>query len=205
MADDEDRYPNMAALFAATRRDRDYRVHQRAPDSEVVIVAPHGGCIEPGTFELADAIAASAYKFYCFEAMANGLHVTSHHFDDPACLVLVQDSDHVITLHGCQDSETMAAPDMTLSIGGRDRALGGLIQEEIEASGFSINDRPEVAGVHPLNICNRGRRAMGVQLEITRSLRDRLVETRVRPQGPFAEFVMAIDRAIQRQVRQAGR
>jgi len=204
MADDEDRYANMAALFAATCRDRDYRVHRRAASSEVAIVAPHGGCIEPGTFELADAIAARAYKFYCFEAMADGLHVTSHHFDDPACLALVEASDHVITVHGCQDSDAVAAPDLTLSIGGRDRALGGLIRQEIEVSGFAIGHRPELAGVHPLNICNRGRRGMGVQLEFTRSLRDRLMQSRPNPDGAFARLVTAIDRAIQRHVMQAG-
>jgi phage replication-related protein YjqB (UPF0714/DUF867 family) len=203
--DDEDRYPNMAALFAATRRDRDYRVHQRAADSDVAIVAPHGGCIEPGTFELADAIAARSHKFYCFEAMADGLHVTSHCFDDPACLALVQASEHVITVHGCQDSEAMAAPDLALAIGGRDLVFGGLIRDELQTHGFALGHRPELAGVHPLNICNRGRRGMGVQLEITRSLRDRLMETKTHADGTFARLVMAIDRAIQRQVRQSGR
>jgi phage replication-related protein YjqB (UPF0714/DUF867 family) len=93
---------------------------------------------------------------------------------------------------------------LTLSIGGRDRALGGLIRQEIEVSGFAIGHRPELAGVHPLNICNRGRRGMGVQLEFTRSLRDRLMQSRPNPDGAFARLVTAIDRAIQRHVMQAG-
>jgi phage replication-related protein YjqB (UPF0714/DUF867 family) len=204
MADDQDRYPNMTALFAATCGDRDYRVHRRAADSDVAIVAPHGGCIEPGTFELADAIAARAHKFYCFEAIADGLHVTSHRFDDPACLALVEASDHVITVHGCQDSGAVAAPDLTLSIGGRDQAFGGLIRDEIHAHGFAIGHRPELAGVHPLNICNRGRRGMGVQLEFTRSLRDRLMDTKTLADGAFASLVMAVARAIRQQIRRSG-
>jgi hypothetical protein len=45
---------------------------------------------------------------------------------------------------------------------------------------------------------------MGVQLEFTRSLRDRLMQSRTHPDGAFARLVMAIDRAIQRQVTKAG-
>ena len=39
--------------------DRDFRVRVRRSKSDTVIIAPHGGGIEPGTSEIAEAIAAS--------------------------------------------------------------------------------------------------------------------------------------------------
>jgi phage replication-related protein YjqB (UPF0714/DUF867 family) len=200
---DEDKFPDMGALFAAAAAGRDYRVHCRAANSDVAIVAPHGGCIEPATFELADAIAGSRYKFYCFEAIGERLHVTSTNFDCPLCLRLVETSDYVVTIHGCKDKEAGSSPDLTVAVGGCDISLGALVRENLEASGFGIGDRPELAGVHPLNICNRGRRRRGVQLELTWSLRERLLQTMTAGSGaPFAAFVQAVDRAIQQQIRQ---
>jgi phage replication-related protein YjqB (UPF0714/DUF867 family) len=202
----EDRYGNMSELFAATREHREFRLHHRAGRSGVAIVAPHGGIMEPGTFEIADAIAGARHGFYCFEALVDGLHVTSHRFDDPTCLRLVRAADHVITVHGCLDKNPHRtesdAPDLSVAIGGLDRAFGALMREEIELAGFAIGHRPELAGVHPLNICNRGRRGQGVQLELTRSLRDALVATRPTGDGSlFSTFTDAVERAIARQTR----
>ena len=193
----EDKYGNTAELFAACRASRDYRIHLRNVRSNVAIVAPHGGVIEPGTLEIADAVAGPRHKFYCFEALIDGLHVTSHHFDDPACLRLVKDADYVITVHGCLDRKDAGVSDLSVAIGGLDASFGAAIRQELEQGGFSIGHRPEMAGVHPLNICNRGNRGQGVQLEITRSLRDKLMATRSAGTGGlFAQFVAALDRVI---------
>jgi poly-gamma-glutamate hydrolase-like protein len=60
------------------------------------LVAPHGGGIEPGTSELADAIAASDLSFYTFEGLKpsgnTDLHITSTRFDEPMCLTLLASS-----------------------------------------------------------------------------------------------------------------
>ena len=193
----EDKYGNMAELFAASREGRDYRIHRREAKSNFAIIAPHGGVLEPGTYEIADAIAATRHTFYCFEALTEGLHVTSHHFDDPACLRLVKQSDYVVTVHGCHDSKASNGPDRTVAIGGLDTSFGAVIRQELEQSGIAIGHRPELAGVHPLNICNRGSRGMGVQLELTRSLRDKLMATRSAGTGGlFAGFAAALDRAV---------
>jgi len=201
MADDDDRYPNMAALFAATREGRDWRVHRRVATSEIAIVAPHGGVIEPGTIELADAMAGTHYNFYGFEAIADGLHVTSHHFDDPACISLIERSNYVVTVHGCHDSDDNGRPDLTVAIGGRDKAFGRAVRRELEEGGFAIGDSSRFPGEHPDNICNRGCRRMGIQLELSRSLRDRLMAARATGgDGPFARFAAAIDRAIRKEI-----
>jgi phage replication-related protein YjqB (UPF0714/DUF867 family) len=53
----------------------------------VAVIAPHGGGIEPGTSELATAIAGDDFSLYLFEGLksaGNGeLHITSTNFDEP--------------------------------------------------------------------------------------------------------------------------
>ena len=53
-----DTYPNFAALAQHERSGIDYRVVVRRAEPAFAIMAPHGGGIEPGTSEIADAIAA---------------------------------------------------------------------------------------------------------------------------------------------------
>jgi Poly-gamma-glutamate hydrolase len=75
------------------------------------LVAPHGGGIEPGTSELADAIAGSDLSFYTFEGLKSSgntdLHITSTRFDEPMCLTLLASSSVVVTLHGEHSTKTV--------------------------------------------------------------------------------------------------
>ncbi len=52
-----DKYPNFATLEQHERSGIDYCVLVRREEPAFAIVAPHGGGIEPGTSEIADAIA----------------------------------------------------------------------------------------------------------------------------------------------------
>ncbi len=156
----------------------DYRVYlQPRPGSAIAIVAPHGGQIELGTSEIARAIAGDEFNLYLFEGCRpsgnyEALHLTSHWFDEPRCLELLAHCDHVVTVHGCRGE---AAQVLT---GGRDEVLKADVANRLQAAGFAVRstDHPYM-GLEPRNICNRGRRGAGVQLELTRALRD---------QGPHA-------------------
>jgi phage replication-related protein YjqB (UPF0714/DUF867 family) len=55
-----------------------------------------------------------------------------------------------------------------------DKELGKRIQTGLEVAGFvvRIHDNPNLQGVDKRNICNRGRSGQGVQLELSRPLRD---------------------------------
>jgi phage replication-related protein YjqB (UPF0714/DUF867 family) len=80
-------------------------VRLRKRDGVAALIAPHGGGIEPGTSEVADAIAATDFSFYAFEGIkADGnrrdLHITSRRFDEPRCVDLVKASPQVISIHG---------------------------------------------------------------------------------------------------------
>jgi len=145
-------------------------VHRR-PESGVAVLAPHGGGIEAGTSEIARAVAGSEFNLYLFEGIRPSgnyaaLHLTSHRFDEPRCLALLSGCDHVIAIHGCRGDSPQAL------LGGLDIDLKALIHEAIGSAGIdaSLTGHPFPA-VDPRNICNRGRRGAGVQVELTSALR----------------------------------
>lgn len=125
-----------------------------------------------GHVRIARAIGGVYYRIYCFEGTkANNnthLHITSTNFDEPEGLELVSACDHVVALHGCADGEE------TIYVGGRDTALRDAIRANLDAAGFTtgIHADPNLQGTSLQNICNRGRRRQGVQLEISPDLRD---------------------------------
>ena len=167
-----DKYRNYQELRAHEQLGADFRIYTREADASVGIIAPHGGKIERGTSELAKAIAGTDYRIYCFEgAKADNnslLHLTSTNFDEPQCLQLVAGCDCVIAVHGCSEGGR------TIFLGGRDIVLRDAIRGKLAAAGFTTGIHPD-ANLHGTalgNICNRGRRKRGVQLEIGPDLRD---------------------------------
>jgi phage replication-related protein YjqB (UPF0714/DUF867 family) len=113
-----DKYRNFEQLANSEQENVDFRILCRARESNTVIVAPHGGAIEPGTSEIADAVASEDSSFYAFEGLKpdhNGdLHITSSRFDEPRCIALIESSVFVITIHG-EASDLKA-----IYLGGRD-------------------------------------------------------------------------------------
>lgn len=165
-------YECYADLALAQVEGADFKVCvQRRPGSSVAILAPHGGNIEAGTSEVARAVAGSQFNLYLFEGIRESgnyaaLHLTSHRFDEPRCLELLAGCDHVITVHGCRGD----IPQVLL--GGLDAELKEKVCAAITAAGIEARvDGHGFRAVHPRNICNRGRRGTGVQLELTSALR----------------------------------
>jgi phage replication-related protein YjqB (UPF0714/DUF867 family) len=175
----------------------DYRIQVREALSPIAVMAPHGGEIEPGTLELADAVAGIEYAFYAFEGKkpkGNGaLHITSTSFDEPIALRLVRKSRIVLALHGCEGLEEK------VHLGGRDEDIKARIKEELEKRGFAVEEeaKPAWQGRHSQNICNRGQTGRGVQLELTRSLRKKMFTSLEKRDGnnrteTFRSFVSAL-------------
>jgi len=165
-------YGCYADLAKGQTEGADFQVRiERNPESSVAILAPHGGAIEAGTSEIARAVAGLEFNLYLFEGTRrsgnyHALHLTSHLFDEPRCLGLLSGCDHVIAIHGCRGD----TPQVLL--GGLDAALKARIAEAILAAGIDARlAGHKFRAVHPRNICNRGRRGAGVQLELTSALR----------------------------------
>ena len=168
-----DKYANYIELKSMEQEGRDFRVVIREkPHSTTVIIAPHGGGIEPGTSEIAERIAAEKFSLALFEGMkSNGnsiLHVTSTNFDEPKCLALVQSAQNVVAIHGEESNQSI------VYIGGADIELGESICSSLKEYGFQVDNHNNfgLQGTSINNICNRGIRERGVQLELARGLRE---------------------------------
>jgi phage replication-related protein YjqB (UPF0714/DUF867 family) len=167
-------YSSFKELANCEVEGQDYRIRIELRDPRVLILAPHGGRIEPATVEIAEAIAGTNYSFYAFEGLKrdgnNVLHIESHLFDEPRALKAVEKADVVIAVHGQIDRK-----DGFIMAGGLGTHLRSEIERQLETSGFLTRLPAEgLMGTDPQNICNRGKLRQGVQLEISRKARDLL-------------------------------
>jgi phage replication-related protein YjqB (UPF0714/DUF867 family) len=139
-------------------------------------MAPHGGGIEPGTVDVADAVAAGDHTFYAFKGLKArgnaGLHINSNRFDEPVGVRAAAAARVVVTIHGSRDMEAV------VHVGGKNRVLKERIVAALNRAGFqaAICETPGLRGIQAENICNRCRSGAGVQLEISRGMREKLFE-----------------------------
>ena len=167
----QDRYGCFADLANHEEKNRDYKISASDVGSIITVIAPHGGRIEPGTSDIARKIASQRFNYYCFEGIKEKnnarLHITSHHFDEPTAVKMVARSIVVVTIHACTGNERF------VHLGGLDKPLKEAIADELGAKKIVVLKGPDrFNGINPHNICNRGASKKGVQLEISRGLRD---------------------------------
>lgn len=167
-----DKYHDFRHLAANETLNKDYKIFVRDLGADITIIAPHGGCIERGTSVIADKIAGNIYNYYSFCGIKSNrnsdLHITSHHFDEPRAMRLVLKSKLVIAVHACIDKEEV------IHMGGLFKDLKNHISTLLETAGIRVSMQTKrYPGRHPDNICNKGLLKKGVQLEISRGLRDR--------------------------------
>lgn len=234
-----DLYPSNTALYAdpglaeGTDYARRYRRHGLFDDSEAatapvpqtVVVAPHGGGIEPGTSELCLAIAGyhpaslagtppvgPVYDYWMFEGIRStgnaGLHVTSTNCDDPAARSFCAGARRAVTLHGCTEGQAgVPSGSQAVLVGGRDATFKSVLCEEFAAVGLWAIDaagNEALKGDNVQNIVNRTLLGMGAQLEITTAMRTAMFGTNTRAQrkntttATFWAFVAAARTAIAR-------
>jgi phage replication-related protein YjqB (UPF0714/DUF867 family) len=212
MADIEGRNPELnqkgihlltepySSFFQINRSEREghsYQIISIQRSSGLVILAPHGGGIEPGTSELAKAIAGDSFSLYCFEGLiAEGsyrLHIPSTNFDEPLCLKLLETAAMTAALHGCEDR----AP--AVYVGGLHTQLVDLVDTTLKQAGFpsQVDRTGHHSGRDPRNICNRNTIGKGLQLEISHGLRRQFFAGLTRSQRSqttpaFAHFVEAL-------------
>ncbi len=186
-------YRNFEELKEREVEGRDYQIRINLMEGPVLVMAPHGGKIEPGTTEIAEAIASHNYSFYSFEGLkadrSSNLHIESHLFDEPRALRAIEWVDIVISVHGQLDQE-----EGFVMIGGLNDRLCSEIRRQLEVVGFQTRPPTKgLEGIDPMNICNRGRLKSGIQLEISRKIRDSLRTNR----NQLQSFANAVRRAIQ--------
>ena len=165
-------YKSFADLAKAQVEGTDYRVFVRpSVHSAIAVIAPHGGNIEQYTSNVARLVAGMDLNLYLLEGIRQtgnyaALHLTSHRFDEPRCLALLSNCDHVVAIHGCGGDAHQVL------LGGLDRPLKQAIAQAVAEVGVEVlMDGHQFPAVDPMNICNRGRRGVGAQVEMTLGLR----------------------------------
>ena len=167
-----DQYQSFFELDQNERAGLDFQIRTRRGPSGIVVMAPHGGNIEPGCSEMAEACAAEEHSFYAFEGLKPRgnwrLHIASTQFDEPTCLQLLQQSTTAIAIHGCRQ------PDDRICLGGLDAAQAERIGRFLQEAGFKTGSKDGIQGRSRHNICNLCGSGMGVQLEVPFALRCRM-------------------------------
>lgn len=192
------RYTSYEALRLEKEQGIDYDIHTLNRRSPLVIAAPHGGGIEPGTSEIALALAGQEYSYYVFDGLGergnHELHIASTDFDEPRCLELLQNACLVLTVHGCRGGHEV------VYVGGLDKGYMSSLEIALSGAGFCVDiDDSRRSGKSPSNICNRSRSGMGVQLEISLGMRRKMFkglrqEQRVETTPVFDRFITAVRR-----------
>jgi phage replication-related protein YjqB (UPF0714/DUF867 family) len=165
-----DRYSSFEELARVEQDGVDYRRVIKMRSSGLIILAPHGGGIEPGTSEIAAALAGEDHSLYLFEGLkpvdSFSLHLSSVNFDEPECLKMVHLARAALAVHGCEDPHPLAY------VGGRNTRWIDHLLKALAAGGFpAVLDRTNHSGRQPANICNRCLTGEGVQLELSAGLR----------------------------------
>ena len=169
-----DYYHSFSELKKHETEGADYLIETRKGSSPIAVMAPHGGYIEPGTADIANAVAGKKHAFWAFKGLKNSgngiLHITSSRFDEPGGIKVAMGAQTVITIHGCHGKKSM------VYVGGRHEELKNRICQALCRAGFKaeISTTPGLRGEAPANLCNRGTTGKGVQLEITEGLRKRM-------------------------------
>ncbi|MCY9112397.1 poly-gamma-glutamate hydrolase family protein [Bacillus atrophaeus] len=153
-----------------------YNIYTRSADSNILILAPHGGGIEGGTSELAREL-SKKYSVFLFEGLKNdcneNLHVTSENFDEPAAVKMAAKHDNVISLHGYADAR------QHILIGGTDEKRAVKLAELFNKRGFSaeaISRNHRFGGHEADNIANRNKSGKSIQIEISLALRESMFD-----------------------------
>jgi len=176
-------------LSKIKKEGKDFEIKTRVGSVDSLVMAIHGGTIESGTTELADAIADDKFSFYSFTGLADdyhGLHLTSTDFDEPRLSALSQNAKNCLSLHGLKGDEA------DFCVGG---ANAQMRQAYVRALALTFPKWrscelccPPNSGTSMKNVVNRCK-LPGVQIEMGQSLRH---ELQVNP-----SFLKALSKVLQ--------
>ena len=150
-----------------------------------LLIAPHGGGIEPGSSEIMRTVAELGgwawYEFAGFLRKGNkdALHMASTNFDEPTLKSMLPQAGFVVAFHGANESG-----DPMVHVGGKwglgRRTLVESINADFGKHGIRAADAVDNAsaahlrGLDDSNVTNLGKRAEGIQLEFSRGARNLL-------------------------------
>ena len=168
------RFSSFRDLKREKREGVHYSIRSEDRGSGILIMAPHGGAIEPHTAELAEEVAADDFSLFAFigeQAQHNlyELHIESHRYDEECAIRMAREAEFVFALHGLHDDVSEFLLPGGLLATARDDLARVWASQGLEVRPA----KPGLEGEHPNNICNLGRLGRGVQVELSSALRRR--------------------------------
>ncbi len=202
-------------LDAGYQADRDFCIATDHLDNidTCLLVAPHGGSIEPGMGDTMLAVAEEGqWAYYLFEGRLSRrnwarLHIPSTSFDEPTLLRLLPRTRFVLSFHGESGGRRRIIYVGGLYRQGREILVAGL-NHDLAELGIAALDAmeagaEEIAGRSQRNITNHGTLRAGVQLEFSQGVRTLLFRNlnqsrRRQPTEHLGVLARSIDRALAR-------
>ncbi len=169
-------------------------VETRTASLRLAIFAQHGGMVEPGTDICAAHIAGNDLSLHTvvscravWEVEKEGRRLIPspvHHHPDS--LTLARKCQTIISIRGRHACHNRTG---AVCIDGLDSALMASLKDALAAAGFVVQDAPpQSPAQQPHDICNRGQRLRGVELDISHELMSRLLNDA----GLMAHFAAAV-------------
>jgi phage replication-related protein YjqB (UPF0714/DUF867 family) len=164
----------MTELLRSLPPEENYSIHtDEKYRSRIKLFAPHGGCIEPCTAPVALTLAEGLFDSFVFYGSRKKdcfkmLHVTSIHYDEPACMRMISNAELGIAIHGCAGDETF------LEIGGMHIPGRKSFESTLVSAGYIIRSADEgrrgEANKNFINMAKKG----GIQIEMSAGFRKML-------------------------------
>lgn len=196
-----DLYNNYFELSKNEKENIDFRIVINNKSTNIAIVAPHGGDIEPGTSEIAISVADGRHSCYCFEGIKSKnnkkiLHITSTNFNEPECIKICKQNETIVTIHGAGDAESV------VYIGGLNENLKAEMLQALQQLKINAKiDNTNHSGQDKNNLCNIGISKKGLQLEISKGMRKMMFDgltanDRKKKKKLFHKFVGAVQEIL---------
>jgi len=183
----QDHYRDFSSLIKDNVEGVDYSIHTKRTNSNILVMAFHGGFIESGTTELAEEIAGDDFNFYTFKGIkpieidertftSSALHLTSTRFDDPKLIGMTSDAEECLGVHGFGGEEA------DFCVGGGNLLLRQVMVQVLKTNfpeyvscELCCNPYNGLAKLNPVNRC----KLKGIQVELSPQIRKRILRDNV--------------------------
>jgi phage replication-related protein YjqB (UPF0714/DUF867 family) len=163
------KYSSYTELAREMKSGIDFEVIYRNSGSRsYLIAAPHGGYMEPGSTEIANAIADDLFGFYTFSSIRRNtaplMVLPSLRFNEPWLRSVSKRYRGVISIH------IIPGSDRAIYVGGTYRKLANIISSALQADGYTVKTLPNWSPAYNSNnFFNKGVNG-GIRIEISSGL-----------------------------------
>lgn len=199
------KYSSFSELSREEKPNIDFKVTYRPCGRSFLITAPHGGAIEPGSTEIAGALAGDQFGLYTFNGLkrdSSVLYLPSTSFDEPELVRVTKYYGTTISVH------IISGTDRLVYIGGRYRQLVTAINQSLTEKGYEVKSLPETSAAFSMSNFINKTAVGGVQIEISSKLAEemfrgpitseRVRQDTTRRTSEFTRFVEAVRLVLQR-------